>query len=160
METQTKNLSESTTVLGPREARHDQDLPTTVHPHVLLVEWEIHTRAGQWHSACAAAEALIAALPEEPIGWIHHSFALQQLGHLREARMHLLAAARIFPADWRIAYNLACYNCQLGDRAGAWNWLDESIRRGDADVIKSLALNEPSFKPLWEAARARRSQLN
>ena len=160
METQTKNLSEATTVLGPREARHDQDSPITVHPHVLLVEWEIHTRAGQWHAACAVAEALIAALPKEPIGWIYHSFALQQLGRLREARMHLLAAARIFPTDWRIAYNLACYTCQLGDRAGAWNWLDESIQLGDADVIKSLALNEPSFKPLWEAAHAQRSQLN
>ena len=160
METQTKNLSEATAILAPRQAPHHQDLPTTVHPHFLLVEWEIHTRAGQWHLACAVAEALIAALPEEPIGWIYRSFSLQQLGYLREARMHLLVAAKTFPTDWRISYNLACYSCQLGDRAGAWNWLDESIRRGDADVIKSLALNEPSFKPLWEAARARRSQLN
>ena len=97
----------------------------------------------------------MAALPEEPIGWIYHSFALSQLGQLEESRMHLLTAARKFPADWRIAYNLACLTAQRGDLAGAWNWLDESIQLGDAAAIRSLASSEPSLTALGEKAGER-----
>lgn len=155
METQTKNSNAATTVLEPRRTPPSQASPGAVHPHVLLVHWEIQTRAGQWQSACAVARALIAALPEEPIGWIYHSFALCQLGQLEEARTHLLAAARKFPSDWRVAYNLACLTGQRGDLAAAWNWLDESIRLGDAEIIRSLASSETRLKTLGEKAGAR-----
>ncbi len=124
--------------------------PMSRHPNLLLVQWEIHFRNGHWLSACEIAEALVAALPGEPIGWVYRSFALHKLGRVHEARQHLLAAARRFPADWRIAYNLACYACQLGDIAGAWNWLDRAIQLGDADAVKSLALDEAAFHPLWQ----------
>ena len=149
-----KNSIETSTLLEPREASHPQDQTSAVHPHVLLVHWEIQTRAGQWQSACAVARALIAALPAEPIGWIYHSFALGKLGHLEEARTHLFAAARKFPSDWRIAYNLACLTCQRGDLAAAWNWFEESIRLGDAGTIQTLASSEPSLQALGDKARA------
>ena len=114
------------------------------------MQWEIRLRNGQWLQAFEIAEALVAALPGEPIGWIYRSFALHKLGRVHEARQHLVAAARRFPADWRICYNLACYACQLGDIAGAWNWLDRAMELGEADAIKSLALDEAAFQPLWQ----------
>ena len=119
------------------------------HPTQLLVHWEIYVRTGQWLAAYAVAQSLVLTLPHEPIGWIYRSFALAKLGRVREARQVLLPGARKFPQDWRIAYNLACYNCQLGDVAGAWNWLDHAIALGDVDSIKSQALDDAGLKPLW-----------
>ena len=126
--------------------------PQDLHPHVLLAHWEMRTRNGEWSSAWTVAEALVATMPGEPIGWICRSFALQQLGRIHEAREQLLKGANRFPTEWRIAYNLACYSCQLGDIGGAWNWLDRAIELGDADSLKSLALEEPSLKALGQKA--------
>ena len=132
----------------------DPEPVQTFHPHILLAHWEIHVRKRQWPSACNTAQALIAALPAEAIGWIYRSFAMQQMGRVHEAREGLLPATRRFPNDWRIAYNLASYASQLGDRASAWNWLDRAIELGDADAVKSAALDDPSFRPLWRALGA------
>jgi len=118
-------------------------------PNALLVYWELYSRNKQWSSAHTIAKALVTEMPEEPIGWIYRSFALHQLGRFREAWTVLLQAARKFPKDWRVAYNAACCACQLGDVAGAWNWVDRAIELGNADVIKSAALEDPRFRPLW-----------
>lgn len=128
-----------------------QGLSQAFHPHLLLVQWEIHVRKREWTAACNTAQALIAALPKEPIGWIYRAFTLQQLGRVQEARDVLLAAARRFPADWRIAFNLASYASQLGDRAGAWNWLDRAAELGDTETVKALALGDPGFQALQPA---------
>lgn len=120
------------------------------HPHVLLAQWEIYSRSQQWPAAYAIAVALVHAMTEEPIGWIYRAFALDRMGRTADAAIALLPAARQFPKDWRIAYNLACYVCQGGDRAGAWNWLDRAIELGEPDTIKSIALDEPALRPLWE----------
>ena len=122
------------------------------HPNMLLVRWEIAFRARDWSSASVIAADVMDALPAEPIGWIYRAFAQQQMGQLAEARQTLLAGARRFPNDWRIAYNLACYNAQVGDIAGAWNWLERAAELGDAAIIKSCAASEPSLKPLWEVS--------
>src|SRR5207248_7394277 len=99
-------------------------------------------------AASNTALALITAMPAEPIGWIYRSFALQQLGRLSEALENLLCAARRFPNDWRIPFNLATYASELGDRAGAWNWLDRAIELGDPETVKSLACKNPNFQSL------------
>jgi len=125
---------------------HSPAVQTTM----LLVRWEIAVRARAWWSAGAIAQELIALLPAEPIGWIYQAFSQQQLGRLQEARRILLKGARKFPTDWRIAYNLACYNAQLGDLAGAWNWLERAFELGNPAIIKPLAADEPSLKPLLE----------
>ena len=152
MMNQTLAPSEKPSSVTTIEPSNQPSSPPVLHPNFLLVQWEIHSRNGQWQAALNIAEALIAALPAEPIGWIYRSFALHKLGRIEEARQQLLIGARRFPADWRIAYNLACYVCQLGDSAGALNWLDRAMELGDADTLKSLALDEPAFKPLWQRA--------
>ncbi|HEY0456344.1 MAG TPA: tetratricopeptide repeat protein [Verrucomicrobiae bacterium] len=121
----------------------------SVHPHVLLVHWEIYFRAGNWQAACQIAESLIVHLPDEAIGWIYRSFALRQMKRTAEAKDELLVAARKFSKDWRIAYNLACYQAELGDIPGAWNWLDRAIEIGDVELIKTEALAEPALERLW-----------
>src|SRR4051812_457237 len=73
----------------------------SIHPHVLLVHWEIYFRAGDWQAAHDIAEALIMRLPDEPIGWIYRSFALKQMRQTKEAVNQLLPAAKKFSQDWR-----------------------------------------------------------
>ena len=143
-------MAEERFELGAQRSNNTNESTTVRHPNVLLVHWEIYARTEQWLAAYAVAQALIVTLPEEPIGWIYRSFALQKLGRVREAWQSLLPGARKFSRDWRIAYNLACYACQLGDIAGAWNWLDQAIALGNPDLIKSQALDEIGLKPLWE----------
>jgi tetratricopeptide (TPR) repeat protein len=127
-----------------------QGTQAVFHPNILLVHWETHTRNRNWTAANNTALGIMNAMPAEPIGWIYRSFALCQLGRIAEAHENLLDAARRFPNDWRIPYNLASYTSKLGDRAGAWNWLDRAIELGDADAIKSLALEDPIFRSFWQ----------
>jgi len=146
---QSEDYPENVVLLEMTEPEPAPAVSWGFHPHVLLAHWELYSRAQQWRPALATSQALIEAWPDEPIGWIYQSFALHQLGYIHEAYRKLLPGARKFPNDWRIAYNLACYACQLGDKAGAWNWLDTAIETGDADIIKSSVLDDPNFKPLW-----------
>ena len=48
-------------------------------------------------------------IPDEPVGWIHRSYVLHEQKRTREAWDLLLPAAKKFPEDFTIPYNLACY---------------------------------------------------
>ena len=150
MSNTTRNTSSATDATTQPLRTDEVKRQTVFHPNVLLVRWEMAARARSWLSATAVAKAIIAAFPSEPIGWIYHGFAEQQMGQVSEARQTLLVAARKFPNDWRIAYNLACYAAQLGDIGGAWNWLDRALEMGDASIIEACATQEPSLKTLWQ----------
>jgi len=47
-----------------------------------------------------------------------------------QARAILIQAQRTFPKETIIAYNLACYDCQLGDLDAAIAWLDKGLHAG------------------------------
>jgi len=59
-------------------------------------------------------------------------------------------AAKLFPGDSMIQYNLACYCAQLGQLDAAQEYLDKSYDLGDAKQIRLMALNDEDLKPLWE----------
>ena len=63
----------------------------------------------------------------------------------------LLEAAKLFPADDTVQYNLACYSAQLGQLDVAQEHLHKSYELGDAKQIKLIALDDDDLKPLWEA---------
>ena len=63
----------------------------------------------------------------------------------------LLEAAKLFPDDGMIQYNLACYCSQLGQLDAAQEHLHKSYEFGDAQQIKLMALDDEDLKPLWEA---------
>jgi hypothetical protein len=41
-----------------------------------------------------------------------------------------------------IGYNLACYECQLGNLKAAWKWLVIAFDLGDAKQVKLMALDD------------------
>jgi|YelNatPaOPRAMG01_1025707.scaffolds.fasta_scaffold01245_16 Flp pilus assembly protein TadD len=120
------------------------------HPQVLLVRWEIYARQGQWELAHTIAHGLVALAPDNPVGWIHRAYALHQMRRTEEAWQALLPAARKFPQNPTIAYNLACYAAQLDRLEEAKAWLERALQLGDAAKIKALAIQDPDLKPLFE----------
>jgi Flp pilus assembly protein TadD len=118
-------------------------------PQVLETRWRLLAHERRWDEALAAAEALLAASPREPAGWISRSYALHELRRSDEARRLLLPARKQFPRESVIPYNLACYACQLGDLAEARQWLDAALRLRDKASLRSQALADPDLQPLW-----------
>jgi predicted Zn-dependent protease len=124
------------------------------HPQVLLVRWEIYARENHWEFAHTIAHGLVALAPDEPVGWVNRSFALHQMKRTVEAWHSLLPAAKKFQRNPTIAYNLACYACQLGSLEESRKWLTKAIEWGDAAKIRLLAQQDPDLRPLFEPEHA------
>jgi tetratricopeptide (TPR) repeat protein len=123
------------------------------HPAVLGVRWEIYAAAKKWEATLDIAAALIQLDPDDPLGWVHRSFALHELKRTAEARDNLLRVVDKFPASATMRYNLACYECQLGRLKQAKNWLEKAFEVGESKKIKLMALGDPDLEPLWREIR-------
>ena len=122
-------------------ARHD-------HPDVLEVWWRIFAEEKNWPAALTAAEQVSAADPNRESGWIEQSYALHELGRTDEAYARLVAVAEKFPQAFVIPYNLACYQCRLGNKVKALHWLRGAVQAADAKTIRAMALDDPDLAPL------------
>jgi len=125
------------------------------HPHVLAVQYDVHALAGKWDAAADIAGTLAQLEPEHPGTWVSLAYAIRRKagGGIPLARSILIQAQRTFPEEQIIAYNLACYDCQLGDLDAAKVWLDKACKLGDAETMKQTALQDEDLKPLWPELR-------
>lgn len=138
---------------NPREARAEfaRIAPALAcHPEVLEAEWRLCAGEQDWSAALAAAQRLIDVDPEEPTGWIHQSYSLHELKRTQEARNQLLVVAEKFARISTVAYNLACYACQLGHLDEARRWLQRAVQVRGRESIKSMALTDPDLAPMRE----------
>ena len=90
-------------------------------------------------------------LPDDAFGWIHQAYALRRVtgGGIKAAWDALLLAADRFPSQPMIAFNLACYACQLGRLDEAREWLRKAMDVDDEKEIKTRALDDLDLEPLW-----------
>lgn len=125
------------------------------HPDVLEARWALLAQASQWEDALAAARELLAEAPARSSAWLHHAYALRRAkdGGLQKAWGALLPAATKFPKEPIIAFNLACYACQLGQLDEARGWLKRAMKIGERDRIKLMALVDEDLEPLWKEIR-------
>ena len=119
------------------------------HPDVLEVRYELHALEKNWKEAIADARILTELEPEREFGWIHLAYALHEVKKTRQARDLLILVAERFPEDWLLRYNLACYECQLGDENSALDWLAQAFELGNPKQIKVMALHDKDLQPLW-----------
>jgi tetratricopeptide (TPR) repeat protein len=119
------------------------------HPHVLQTRWLVSADQKDWEKALAAAADLVRTEPDEPLGWVHQSYALHELKRTREALDQLLGVIDKFPTNATMRYNLACYECQLGNLPQARTWLEHAYRLGERSEMQAMALQDPDLKPLW-----------
>jgi len=120
------------------------------HPDVLDIRWRLHAARRQWDSALDVARLVTTMAPDRPSGWIHQSYTLHELKRTAEALHLLIPVAEQFPNEGIIAYNLACYACQLGDIAGAKIWLERASKVRGKLPLKEMALEDPDLAPLRE----------
>jgi tetratricopeptide (TPR) repeat protein len=121
------------------------------HPDVLEVGFGVYSKAGKWDMAAEIACALILIRPKEPQLWSSHAYATRRMpsGGIPQAKEILVKARAMFPKEPLIAYNLACYECQLGELKAAWKWLEIAFDLGDPKRMKLMALQDPDLEPLW-----------
>lgn len=121
------------------------------HPATLEVRWMLHAHEKKWSDALEIARAEIALMPEDASGWLHRAYALRRVneGGLPQAWEALLPAAEKFPEEPVIAYNLACYACQMLQLDLAREWFQRATAVGKKEEIKKMALVDDDLKPLW-----------
>ena len=122
------------------------------HPDVLELRWLIYSHDEQWDACLDIASAVVKMAPDRVSGWVHKAYSLRRAndGGVEKAKAVLLEAAKLFPDDDMIQYNLACYCAQLGQLDAAQEYLDKSYELGDAKQIKLMALDDEDLKPLWD----------
>jgi predicted Zn-dependent protease len=136
---------------NPREARTELVRVSPAgqdHPEVLELHWRICAEEKDWSTALAIARRLVHAAPHEATGWIHQSYCLHELKRTEEAQKLLLGVAGQFSRISTVAYNLACYACQLGQLEEARHWLDRAIALVGKERIQAMALADPDLAPM------------
>ena len=114
------------------------------------MSWEIYAAANKWEAALDIASALTQLMPDHSLGWVHSSYALHELNRTVEARDNLLPVVEKFPDEPILRYNLACYECRLGNLEQAKDWLEKAFRIGEPRKMKLMALEDPDLEPLWK----------
>lgn len=126
------------------------------HPAVLEVRWAVFAETKQWDRALDVANELVRVAPGKAGGWLHRAYALRRApgGGLPQAWEALLPAAEKFPQQLLIAFNLACYACQMQDYDEARRWLKRASEISDTAKVKEMALADSDLEPLWPEIRA------
>jgi Flp pilus assembly protein TadD len=121
------------------------------HPQVLTVRYEIYARTARWELAAEVAGILVETFADQAGTWVSLAYAVRRKpgGGIPQAREILTRAFALFPTEAIIVYNLACYDCQLGDPAAALAWLQQARDLGGQPGVKQMALADPDLKPLW-----------
>lgn len=126
--------------------------PLQRHPDVLTCRYELYARFNRWDLAAGVAQALVEGFGQDVGAWVSLAYAVRRKsgGGIPQAREVLQKARELFPAETLIAYNLACYDCQLGDETAAMQWLKQAILLGGKKEVKDMALKDSDLKPLWQ----------
>jgi tetratricopeptide (TPR) repeat protein len=123
------------------------------HPDVLEAKWQILARMDSWEPTLPIAQAMCLVAPERPQGWLHQAVSLYRLKRTEEAWELLRPQADIFRDSWIIAYDLACYACQLGKIEEGREWLSRARRLGEDKQVRGVALADPDLEALWPELR-------
>ena len=139
---------------SPADARAELDAIAPAqqsHPAVLETRWMLCAHEENWDDALLVAELELNTRPENSSGWLHRAYALRRTdgGGLAPAWEALLPAAEKFPTEPVIAYNLACYACQLNQLETARSWLQSAVKIAGKEDIQKMALVDDDLKPLW-----------
>jgi len=121
------------------------------HPAVLEVRYQVYAKAKNWNGAAEIAGTLVKLLPQSLAAWINWAYATRRKtwGGIPEAKKILLEAEPKFPKACLIRYNLACYDCQLGNLKEAEVWLEKAIDLAGKSDIRLRALKDPNLEALW-----------
>lgn len=116
------------------------------HPWAAEMRILVLTQARRLDEALECSRALCTLRPDEVGGFIHAAFCLHELGRSLEARDTLLSGPTSLKAEPTFYYNLACYECALGNLNEARSRLDRSISMNRK--FREFSLTDPDLAPL------------
>lgn len=125
-------------------------LPEELTHHAAVMELRTVTlmQAKRWKQALTASRSLCRLAPDKTTGFIHAAFCLHELGRTSEARDTLLSGPQLLHTEPTFHYNLACYECALGNLDLARLHLEKSIELDKK--FKDFAKNDPDLAALRE----------
>lgn len=106
----------------------------------------IFMQAKRWQPALEMSRELCRLEPLKSSGYIHEAFCLHELGHTGDARDVLLAGPEALHAEPTFHYNLACYECALGNFDLARLHLEKSFQLDKK--MRDFAKTDPDLAPL------------
>jgi tetratricopeptide (TPR) repeat protein len=116
------------------------------HPAAVEIRLIVLMQAKRWRDALKIGRQLIQAAPDRNIGYIHTAYCLHELGRTDEARSLLREGPRTLESEAVYHYNLACYECCLGDLEGARVHLERSVQLDRK--FRDYAKDDPDLAPL------------
>jgi Flp pilus assembly protein TadD len=93
------------------------------------------------------AKQMVKMLPAEPKWPLDLAYATRRSDSLQAARAVLLEAEQRHPSVAAVKFNLACYECQMGDTESAKRRLQAAFALDESLRLK--ALDDPDLEPLW-----------
>jgi len=123
-------------------------IPSRYQHRPLVVEMRLVTlmQAKRWPDALEFGDKLCALRPDAGAGFIHTAFCLHELGRTAEAKKRLLSGPPTLEKEANYFYNLACYECVLGDLDEARKHLARSIALDPK--YREFAKGDPDLKQL------------
>ena len=103
-------------------------------------------QAHRWNIALIVSRELYRSAPDKNIGYIHAAFCLHELGANEDARDLLLAGPEALHSEPTYHYNMACYECRLGNLDLARAHLDRSFQLDKK--FRQFARTDPDLEPL------------
>jgi predicted Zn-dependent protease len=115
-------------------------------PEILELRVLILMHAKRWNKALAASRRLAEERPDATVGFVHTAFCLHELGRSAEAKAVLLSGPPKMLDEPVFHYNLACYECVLGNLDSARTHLETSIALDKK--FREFAKIDPDLKAL------------
>ncbi len=116
-------------------------------PEVLAVRLEIYSALKKWELMQIVAAKLAKEDPDEVHWIVSLAYATRRAESIEAAREVLLQALDHHPQAAILHYNLACYECQLGDMEGAKMQLQAAFNFDKR--FRQIALEDEDLEPLW-----------
>ena len=118
-------------------------------PAVLEVRVQIYRALEKWELMQAVAKQLALHDPQEPQWTALWAYATRRADSIEHARIILVNAIERLPNVAIFHYNLACYECQLGDLEKAKVTLRRAFKLQPQYCV--MALDDEDLKPLWDS---------
>ena len=118
-------------------------------PAALAVRATIYYTLKKWELLLVVARQLAIEQPENPQWCRSWAEATRQTVSVDAARNILLEAVERHPKDGATQYNLACYECLLGEMETAKARLDHAFELDSS--LRLAALTDPDLERLWSA---------
>lgn len=120
-------------------------------PEVLAVRREIYTGLKRWERMRIVAKSLTNHDPDEAQWSISLAYATRRAESIDATKVILLEAVERHPKAPMLHYNLACYECQLGDVEVAKTRLQHAFKLEPR--LRLIAMEDEDLEAVWASLK-------